>query len=436
MTASVVLPLVLLVVILGSGVWIGLGLAGIGLISLDIFRSIPLDKLFAQSIWNGLSSAELLALPLFILMAELIYRSKFIDGVFGALEPWLRNLPGGLLHTNIIGCALFALISGSSAATTSSIGRITINELRNRGYNERITIGTLAGAGTLGFLIPPSIVMIIYGVLSRTSVLKLFAAGIIPGLFLCVAFMSYVAIVTWMKPDMVGKTEPMSKPQLWRARFKQLPLLLLFLLLIMAVLGSMYGGLASPTEAAAFAVVATIAIMAFEGSLTLPNLKDAAIGTSRTVSMLGLIVAAASFLSVAMGFLAIPTTISKVVTEMQLSPLGLILLLIVIYMILGTFLEGMSMIVMTIPIVLPLVLSAGYDKIWFGIFLVIMVELAQISPPVGMNLFVLQGLTKKPLGEVVRAAMPFFLIMMAFVILLAVFPQIVSFLPDMVMVAS
>ncbi|WP_319528864.1 TRAP transporter large permease subunit, partial [uncultured Cohaesibacter sp.] len=425
MPASVILPLVLLVVILGSGVWIGLGLAGIGLISLEIFRSVPVDKLFSQAIWNGLSSAELLALPLFILMAELIYRSKFIDGVFGALEPWLRNLPGGLLHTNIIGCALFALISGSSAATTSSIGRITVGELRERGYNERMTIGTLAGAGTLGFLIPPSIVMIIYGVLSRTSVLKLFAAGIIPGLLLCVGFMAYVAIVTKMNPSMVGKTEPMSKPDLWRARFRQLPLLLPFLLLIVAVLGSMYGGLASPTEAAAFAVVATVVIMAFEGSLTISNLKDAAIGTSRTVSMLGLIVAAASFLSVAMGFLSIPTTISRIVTEMNLAPFALILLLIVIYMILGTFLEGMSMIVMTIPIVLPLVQSAGYDKIWFGIFLVIMVELAQISPPVGMNLFVLQGITKKPLGEVVRAALPFFLIMMAFVLLLALFPQIV-----------
>ncbi|WP_321448941.1 TRAP transporter large permease subunit [uncultured Cohaesibacter sp.] len=433
MPASVILPLVLLVVILGSGVWIGLGLAGIGLISLEVFRNVPVDKLFSQSIWNGLSSAELLALPLFILMAELIYRSKFIDGVFGALEPWLRNLPGGLLHTNIIGCALFALISGSSAATTSSIGRITVGELRQRGYDERMTIGTLAGAGTLGFLIPPSIVMIIYGVLSRTSVLKLFAAGIIPGIFLCVAFMGYVAIVTKMNPGMVGKTEPMSKPDLWRARFKQLPLLLPFLLLIVAVLGSMYGGLASPTEAAAFAVVATVVIMAFEGSLTISNLKDAAIGTSRTVSMLGLIVAAASFLSVAMGFLAIPTTISRIVTQMDLAPFALILLLIVIYMILGTFLEGMSMIVMTIPIVLPLVQSAGYDKIWFGIFLVIMVELAQISPPVGMNLFVLQGITKKPLGEVVKAAMPFFLIMMAFVLLLALFPQIISFLPNLVM---
>ncbi|SFO16800.1 TRAP transporter, DctM subunit [Cohaesibacter marisflavi] len=433
MPASVILPLVLLVVILGSGVWIGLGLAGIGLISLEVFRNVPVDKLFSQSIWNGLSSAELLALPLFILMAELIYRSKFIDGVFGALEPWLRNLPGGLLHTNIIGCALFALISGSSAATTSSIGRITVGELRQRGYDERMTIGTLAGAGTLGFLIPPSIVMIIYGVLSRTSVLKLFAAGIIPGIFLCVAFMGYVAIVTKLNPGMVGKAEPMSKPDLWRARFKQLPLLLPFLLLIAAVLGSMYGGLASPTEAAAFAVVATVVIMAFERSLTIANLKDAAIGTSRTVSMLGLIVAAASFLSVAMGFLAIPTTISRIVTQMDLAPFALILLLIVIYMILGTFLEGMSMIVMTIPIVLPLVQSAGYDKIWFGIFLVIMVELAQISPPVGMNLFVLQGITKKPLGEVVKAALPFFLIMMAFVLLLALFPQIISFLPNLVM---
>ncbi|ASJ71924.1 TRAP transporter large permease [Granulosicoccus antarcticus] len=428
MPASVFVPLVLLVLVLGSGVWVGLGLFGIGIVSLELFRSIPVDKLLAQAVWNGLNSPELLALPLFIMMAELLYRSRFIDGLFEALEPWLRHLPGGLLHINIVGCTLFALISGSSAATTSSVGRITINELLERGYDEKLIHGTLAGAGTLGFLIPPSIVMIIYGVLSQTSVLKLFAAGLLPGLLLAACFMGFVMIVAFLRPDKIGKIES-SDENIWRTRFSRLPRLLPFLILIVSILGTMYGGLASPTEAAAVAVVATICIMAFEGSLSLASLSAAAIGTSRTVSMLGLIIAAASFLSVAMGFLGMPQAIEAHITNLELSPLTLILLLVVIYIILGSFLEGMSIIVITIPIALPLVVGAGYDPIWFGIFLILMVELAQISPPVGMNLFVLQGLTRKPLGQIVVAALPFFFIMLSFVALLAVAPGIVTWLP-------
>ncbi len=424
--------LLLLVIILGSGAWVGLGLMGVGVISLEIFRSMPVERLLAQSVWNGLSSPELLALPLFILMAELLFRSRFVDGLFGALEPWLRKLPGGLLHINVVGCALFALISGSSAATTSSVGRITIAELEARGYDRRLAMGTLAGAGTLGFLIPPSIVMIIYGVLSQTSVLQLFAAGLLPGLLLAATFMAYIAIMSIIRPQLFGQVEAVDARRLWQQRLSGLPKFLPFLVLIFAILGSMYGGLASPTEAAAVAVIATIAIMAFERTLSLAALRDAAIGTARTVSMLGLIIAAASFLSTVMGFLGVPTAISSFVGGLDLSPLMLIALLIVVYVILGSFLEGMSIIVMTIPIVLPLVESAGYDRLWFGIFLILMAELAQISPPVGMNLFVLQGLTRRPLGEIVLAALPFFCIMLAFVMLLAIFPSIVSFLPSLV----
>lgn len=432
MSSTVVVPLLLLLVLLGSSVWVALALMGVGIVSLELFRSMPVDKLLAQAVWNGLSSPELLALPLFILMAELMMRSRFVDGVFGALEPWLRNTPGGLLHTNIVGCALFALVSGSSAATTSAIGRITIDELRNRGYDERLTIGTLAGAGTLGFLIPPSIVMIIYGVLSQTSVLKLFAAGLLPGLLLTICFMGYVAMLSVIRPEIVGRKDSIDREALWKARRAHLPQLLPFLLLIFAILGSIYGGLASPTEAAAFAVVMTIAIMAIEKTLSFRALWDAALGTSRIVSMLGLIIAAASFLSVSMGFLGMPKAISAFVSSLDLAPLTLIALLIVIYVVLGSFLEGMSIVVMTIPIVLPLVEAAGYDSLWFGVFLILMVELAQISPPVGMNLFVLQGLTKKPLTEVTRAALPFFLIMMAYVVLLAIFPEIVTFIPNLI----
>lgn len=275
---------------------------------------------------------------------------------------------------------------------------------------------------------PPSIVMIIYGVLSQTSVLKLFAAGLLPGLLLAACFMGFVMIVAFLRPDKIGKVDA-SDEKIWRTRLSRLPKLLPFLILIVSILGTMYGGLASPTEAAAVAVVATIGIMAFEGTLSLASLSAAAIGTSRTVSMLGLIIAAASFLSVAMGFLGMPQAIEAHITNLDLSPLTLILLLVVIYIILGSFLEGMSIIVITIPIALPLVVSAGYDPIWFGIFLILMVELAQISPPVGMNLFVLQGLTRKPLSQIVLAALPFFFIMLSFVALLALAPGIVTWLP-------
>ena len=293
-------------------------------------------------------------------------------------------------------------------------------------------VGTLAGAGTLGFLIPPSIIMIVYGVLSQTSVLQLFAAGILPGLLLALCFVGYVIIRAKLTPSVVGAVEPIERKALWALRLSGLPRLLPFLVLILAVLGSMYGGIASPTEAAAFAVFATVVIMAFEKSLSVRTLRDAAIGTSRTVSMLGLIIASASFLTMAMGFLGMPRAVSDFVNGLDLSPLMLIGLLIVVYIVLGSFLEGMSIIVMTIPIVLPLVTAAGYDSLWFGIFLILMVELAQISPPVGMNLFVLQGLTRKPLGEIVRAALPFFIIMLLFVLTIAVFPGIVSVIPDLV----
>ncbi|MGP9590375.1 TRAP transporter large permease [Halomonas sp. AOP42-B2-16] len=429
MSLSVITPILLLFLLLGSGAWVGLGLMGVGIASLEMFRSMPVDRVLAQTVWNGLSSPELLALPLFILMAELLFRSRFISGLFYALEPWVRRFPGGLLHTNILGCAFFALISGSSAATTSAIGKITLGELQERGYPKSISMGSLAGAGTFGFLIPPSIIMIIYGVLSQTSVLKLFAAGIIPSLILAAMFMGYLAIYSWIRPFNV-KTE--SSENIWKERLSRLPTLLPFLVLMLVLLGSMYSGFASPSEAAALAVVMTMLIMAIERSLNWHNVVNACIGTARTVSMLGLIIGAASFLSTAMGYLGLPQQIANAINAMSLSPLQLIGLLLLIYLILGCFLEGMSLIVMTLPIALPLVVGAGYDPIWFGVFLIVVVEMAQITPPVGMNIFVIQGLTGEKLGAVVRAAFPFFLIMVAFVLLISIFPGIVTFLPSMV----
>lgn len=429
MPLSVITPVLLLFGLLGTGAWVGLGLMGVGIGSLELFRNLPVARILAQTVWNGLASPELLALPLFVLMAELLFRSKFIGGLFHALEPWVRRLPGELLHTNVIGCAFFALISGSSAATTSAVGKITLEELSQRGYPRSIAMGSLAGAGTLGFLIPPSVIMIIYGVLSQTSVLKLFAAGINPGVVLALLFMGYLAIISLLRP--LNVRVDVSQGSIWKERFERLPTLLPFIVLMIFLLGSMYGGLASPSEAAALAVVVTMVIMAFERTLNLRSVIDACVGTARTASMLGLIIGSASFLSTAMGYLGLPQQIALQINALNLTPMQLIAMLLVIYIALGCFLEGMSLIVMTILIVLPLILGAGYDKIWFGVFLIIVVEMAQITPPVGMNLFVIQGLTAEKLGAVVKAAFPFFLLMIGFVFLLAMCPEIVTYLPSL-----
>lgn len=430
MPIAIVTTIGLLFLLLATGAWVGLALMGVGAGALSLFRSLPVDKILAQTVWNGLTSPELVALPLFILMAELLFRSRFIDGLFSALEPWVRRLPGGLLHTNVLGCTLFALISGSSAATTSAVGRITIRELKNRGYERSMIMGTLAGAGTLGFLIPPSIVLIIYGVLAQTSVLKLFAAGIIPGFLLAAIFMSYIALRS-MVLRQKHETRRDGRKGIWWERLRALPILLPFFLLMGVLLGSMYGGYASPSEAAAIGVGTTLVIMFFERTLTLKALIDACVGTARTASMLGLIIGAAYFLSAAMVYLGLPQAIAAQINALDLSPIMLIALLIVIYIVLGCFLEGMSLIVMTIPIVLPLVTHAGYDKVWFGVFLVIVVEMAQITPPVGMNLFVIQGLTGERLSTIAKAVFPFFLFMIFFALALAAFPQVVMFLPNL-----
>jgi tripartite ATP-independent transporter DctM subunit len=414
--------------LLGVGIWVSLSLMGVGAGTLLAFRSLPVDKVLAQAVWNGLTSSELVALPMFILMAEFLFRSKFTANLFRAVEPWVRHLPGGLLHANIVGCTLFAAISGSSAATTMTVGRITLGELFSRDYDRSLAIGSLAGAGTLGFLIPPSLIFIIYGVLSQTSILKLFAAGIVPGLLLAGSFASYLFIRALWRPVMPARQD--DGDNIWRERFRALPYLLPFVILMFTILGSMYGGLASPTEAAAVGVAITLTIMALEGSLTRQTVLESCLGTARTASMLGLIIGAAFFLSVAMGYLGLPKAVAAQVAAMNVSPFMLIVILLGLYIVLGCFLEGMSIIVMTLPITLPLVNAAGFSTIWYGVFLVIAVEMAQVTPPVGFNLYVIQGLTGESIGRIARDTLPFFLIMVAFTLLLALVPEIVDFLPN------
>ncbi|ABN78196.1 TRAP transporter large permease [Cereibacter sphaeroides] len=419
----------LLTLLLGSGLWIGLGLIGTGVGLLTLFRpNMPGLKLLAQQTYNVVVSPELLALPLFILMAEILFRTKISEALFTGLSPWLRRVPGRLSHLTVLGCTMFASVCGSSAATTATVGRITAKELIDRGYNRDLVTGSLAGAGTLGFLIPPSTIMIIYGVMAEESILRLFIAGIVPGLMLAASYMGYLAVRSWLNPALVGATPPRTS---FREKMVALKDLGPLLLLIAGVIGSMYGGIASPTEAATVGVVVSMVIGFAQRTLTLRGLLSAARQAAESCAMIGLIMIGAMFLSTVIGYLGVPRYIATEIQSWGMSPLMLVVVLLIFYVLLGTVMEGLGIIVMTLPITLPLAVAAGYDKVWFGIFLVIVVEMAQITPPVGFNLTVIQRLTGDSMGRITRATMPFFLIMAAFVLLIAVFPGIIGFLPDL-----
>jgi C4-dicarboxylate transporter, DctM subunit len=431
MSFEVVSLFAILFALLAGGLWIGLTLALTATLLLAMFRSIPLDKLLPQYAWNILTTQELLALPLFILMGELLFRTRLSRSLFQGLAPWAGLLPGRLLHVNVIGCTIFAAISGSSAATTQVIGRMSLNELLRRGYSRDIAIGSLAGAGTLGFLLPPSNIMIIYGVLGDVSILKLFTAGVLPGVLLAGTFMAWVMLHSTLNRTLVPEAEAKLALVPWRERFAALKDLAPALFLIACVLGSMYGGLATPSEAAAVGVLGAALVAWGQRSLSRQVMRDVVIGSVVTCSMIALIVLGASILGNAAAFLGIPQSVAAFVKGLGLSPFMLIVVLIGFYLVLGCFLDGFSMIVMTLPIVLPIVKASGFDDIWFGIFLVLAVELSQITPPVGFNLFVIQGLTGDGLGYIARVTLPYLIIMVGFVLLLTLFPGIVTILPKL-----
>jgi len=418
MTGVVATTLILLVMLLGLGVWVGLALIATGLVSLSLFREIDALAFLAGDLWRSLTSPELVALPLFVLMGEILNRTRMAERLFAGLSPWMSGLPGGLMHTNVAGCALFAAVSGSSAATTATVGRITLKELAARGYDRRLAMGSLCGAGTLGFLIPPSIVLIIYGVLAEVSIVALFIAGILPGMLLALAYMIYIAAASLRRehsPDRPG----------WTARLRALPDLLPVLALILAVIGAMYAGLAGPTEAATIGVAGALLIAALQGAASPRRLFEALDAGVRTSSMLGLILAGAFFLSKVAALFQIPQAATSAIGALDLPPLALIGALLLLYIMLGMVLDGLSIIVMTLPVTLPLATAAGFEPLWFGIFLVLVVEMAQITPPVGFNLFVVQELTGERLGTIARAALPFFLITAGMVLALTLFPELV-----------
>jgi tripartite ATP-independent transporter DctM subunit len=420
------LLIVALFALLGSGVWIGLTLAGVAWIGMQLFSARPAGDAMAVTVWGSASSWTLTALPLFIWMGEILFRTKLSESMFRGLAPWVGRLPGRLLHTNVIGCTIFAAVSGSSAATCATIGKMTLPELGKRGYPDDITIGSLAGAGTLGLLIPPSIIMIVYGVSADVSIAKLFVAGIIPGIVLASLFSGYLAVWALMNKHRIPVPERTEtfKEKLYDSRH-----LIPVVLLIGAVLGSIYSGVATATEAAAVGVVGSLIISGVQRSLNWQTFRESLMGATRLYCMIALILAGAAFLTLSMGYIGLPRHLAEVVTGMKLSPFLLILALAVFYIILGCFLDGISMVVLTMGVILPTVQAAGIDLIWFGIFIVVVVEMAQITPPVGFNLFVLQGMTGKDIGWIAKVTMPFFFLMCLMVLLLWFFPGIAVWLP-------
>ena len=416
-----------LFLILGSGVWIGLTLSGVAWLGIQIFSARPAGDAMAVTIWGSSSGWTLTALPLFVWMGEILFRTRLSQDMFKGLAPWMQSLPGRLLHTNVVGCAIFAAVSGSSAATCATIGKMTLPELQRRGYPEDMTIGTLAGAGTLGLLIPPSIIMIVYGVAADVSIGDLFIAGVLPGILLALLFSGYIVYWALRNPE---KVPPRDAPMSFAQKLRQSSSLIPVVLLITAVLGSIYAGIATATEAAGVGVVGSLLLSTVQGSMNWPTFRESLLGATRLYCMIAMILAGAAFLTLAMGYIGLPRHLAEWISSLGLTRFGLIMVLMVFFIVLGCFLDGISMVVLTIGVLMPTVTAAGIDPIWFGIFIVLVVEMAQITPPVGFNLFVLQGMTGKELTYIARVALPLFFLMVAAVLLIYFVPGIVTWLPQ------
>jgi tripartite ATP-independent transporter DctM subunit len=421
---------VALLLFLASGIWVALSLVGVAFLGMMMFSNAPIEAVMPTTIWSSLSSWTLTALPLFIWMGEILFRTRLSSDLFHGLSPWVARLPGRLLHVNVIGCGIFAAVSGSSAATAATVGQMSLPELKQRGYNESMSIGSLAASGTLGLLIPPSIILIVYGVSVNVSIGRLFLAGVLPGLLLVCLFASYIAAWALFNKE---KMPPLEPRLAWREALGRLRLLLPVVLLIVGVIGSIYTGVATATEAATLGVVGSLVIAACSGGLTWNSFLKSLYGATRTSCMIAFILAGAAFLTVAMGFAGIPRALASWIDTLGLSAYSLLFALVILYLILGCFLDGISMVVLSTAVVIPMVQAAGIDLIWFGIFLVIMVEVAQITPPVGFNLFVVQGITQHDIFYIARAVLPFFLLMLLMIVILTAFPAIATWLPATMM---
>lgn len=417
-----------LVVILASGVWIAVGLGLVGLLAMVLVTNIPIGQVLATTVWSASASWTLAALPLFIWMGEILFRTRLSAQMFQGLAPWLQWLPGRLVHTNIVGCGIFAAVSGSSAATCATIGKIALPELKKRGYDEGISIGTLAGSGTLGLLIPPSIPMVVYAVTANVSVLQVFLGGFLPGLLVMALYMGYVILWSLLNPSKVPPRDP---PMPFMAKVRQSAKLAPCLLLIAAVFLSLVLGFATATECAAWGVMGALILAWWSGTLSWATFFESVMSATRLTCMIMLILAGAAFCTAAMAYTGIPAALAEWVKGQTLSPHMLVLALTCMYIILGCLIDGISMIVLTAVIVLPMVKEAGFDLVWFGVYLVIHVEMAQITPPVGFNLFVLQNMSGKDTWTIAKAAFPFFILLNVAVVIITTFPDIVLYLPKL-----
>ncbi|MFG1421123.1 TRAP transporter large permease [Roseixanthobacter liquoris] len=422
---SIVL-LLLLVAILASGVWIAFGLGIVGLAAMVLTTNVPIGQVLATTVWSATASWTLAALPLFIWMGEILFRTRLSEEMFRGLAPWLQWLPGRLLHVNVLGCGIFAAVSGSSAATCATIGKIALPELDKRGYDKGMSIGTLAGSGTLGLLIPPSIPMVVYAVTANVSVLQVFLGGFLPGLLVMALYSGYIVIWSLLNPS---KSPPRDPPLPFREKMRQSARLVPCLLLIAGVFLSLILGLATATECAAWGVMGALALAAWSRTLTWSAFIQSVMSATRLSCMIMLIIAGAAFTTAAMAYTGIPVALAEWVQGLNLTPGKLALALTVMYIILGCLVDGISMIVLTAVIVLPMVKQAGFDLVWFGVYLVIHVEMAQITPPVGFNLFVLQNMSGRDTLSVAKAAFPFFILLNVAVIIITTFPEIVLVLP-------
>ncbi|WP_187775021.1 TRAP transporter large permease [Halomonas binhaiensis] len=410
------------------GVHVAVAIFSVALIGTLAYLGMPLLYSFGDTLWGTLNDFILTAIPLFILLGELLLRSGITDRMYQALAVWLNRLPGGLLHTNIGASSVFAAMSGSSVATAATIGTVALPAFSERGYSERLALGTLAAGATLGILIPPSINMIIYGAITNTSIGKLFIAGILPGLALAAAFMLVIMAISVLRPQVAGATEPRVP---LRVRLAALVDLLPPAAVFAIVMGSIYSGWATPTEAAALGVVAALVLAAINRKLSWSMLHECFLSMARTTAMIMLIIVAAFFLNYIVGILGIPHALTQWVAGLGLSPLGLILALVIFYLVLGCFLETLSMMIATVPIVVPMVVQFGFDPVWFGIFLVIMMEISLITPPIGMNLYVVQGVRGRgPISDVMLGSLPFLAVMLLFVGLIILWPELVLWMPE------
>jgi C4-dicarboxylate transporter DctM subunit len=394
----------------------------------QFFSNFPLTRALGNMVWSSSSSATLIAIPFFVLLGEVLVRSGVATRTYAALDRWVSWLPGGLVHANVATATMFSATSGSSVATAATVATVAMPQAEKLGYDPKLFSGAIAAGGTLGIMIPPSINLIVFGFLTQSSIPQLFLAGLVPGLILALSFLMVTAIICTIRPDLGGQRRVFPLAQMLRALVDLVPILILFGLII----GSIYRGWATPTEAAAVGVTGAFLIAAAFSGVSWKMLRESLLGTIKITSMIMLIIIGASFLNFTLSSAGLGRELTTFMEGLGLGPIGFILVVVVLYIVLGFFIETLSLMVVTIPIIVPMVLAQGYDAVWFGILMIVLIEMALITPPVGLNLYVVQGARKSGnIGEVMLGAAPYALVMLLMAFALIAFPEIALWLPSL-----